>query len=115
VDAIMFLWRNFKGDLKKEEMDEEVTNIFDDDFGKNNDQKVDIFNLDINEKEIRMDKISNQTFSNLNNSYNYMLRNSPHDEQLNITEESLVSKEERHSTIMVRPKRPKRAKALEPS
>ncbi len=36
ADAIMFLWRNFKGDLKKEDLDEEVTNIFDDDFAKNN-------------------------------------------------------------------------------
>ena len=62
-----------------------------------------------------MDKISNQTFSNMNNSYNSMLRNNPHEEQLNITEESLVSKEEKNSAIMVRPKRPKRAKALEPS
>jgi hypothetical protein len=41
-----------------------------------------------------------------------MLRNNPQEEQLNLTEESLVSKEEKHSTIMVRPKRPKRVKAL---
>jgi hypothetical protein len=59
-----------------------------------------------------MDKVSNKTFSNMDNSYNFMLRNNPHEEQLNITEESLVSKEEKHSTIMVRPKRPKRVKAL---
>lgn len=59
-----------------------------------------------------MDKVSNKTFSNMDNSYNFMLRNNPQEEQLNITEESLVSKEEKHSTIMVRPKRPKRVKAL---
>ncbi len=68
LDGIMFLWRNFKGDLKKDEMDEEATNIFDDDFAKNNEQKVDIFNIDINEKEIQMDKVSNKSFSNMDNS-----------------------------------------------
>lgn len=92
-----------------------MTNIFDDDFGKNNDQKMDLFGPDINEKQIRIDKMSNKTYTNVNNSYNFMLKNNQHVDQVNITEESLVSKEERNSAIMVRPKRPKRAKALESS
>lgn len=32
IDTIMFLWRNFKGDLKKQHYDEQATNIFDDDL-----------------------------------------------------------------------------------
>ncbi len=31
-DTVMFLWRTFKGDLKKQDFDEQATNIFDDDI-----------------------------------------------------------------------------------
>lgn len=62
-----------------------MTNIFDDDIPKQENHKVDVFNIPVHDKEIDLENMSNHTSNNINNNHGYISENISHQSHVNIT------------------------------